>query len=856
MHLRRLWGVVIGVLIMTQILSPVGVWAAEQRGIQVEANRSLLVSGLSGEAFLARVNNQLKTLQFRDRFQAGEPLTTDGQTTAEVLIGERAVVTLGPNTAAQFTAVSMEQTTLQVTLGQVRVAAAPSGLGEQGRVTIETPTGQVQTRGGIVRVVVGAPTGSAEGTPTGVTRPYGVSYTPESLLAARAPQSAIILVEEGAADVIGTGAKGVTVPAGQSLRLEDGKAGALTAFAIGEGLRPSLMATGTHSQTPPEGLEHLVTLQVAQATALGNALVGAEETTVGETQNTDESKNAIIGTTGGVILANQTLVSALFGAGNAANIQNAGVVDSSGTGYGGHNSSGFSSGNFPEGVSGVSIPTNGGNALLVYTRKMPVDQNLQPLQRINSTFSIEKELVLAGASLNDWHGGAAPEQPEGKLIIRGLAPVPGNTTIANVSIYPSDVNPLPHGDPAVEIEKAEIVKQNSTFVVQKVWDVSSGPPFNFSGGTLGQFSNRPDGVAFIKDDLFAEGTSYIDGAITATGSNIVLTGGVTLDHGTVAMIESTSSTSNFFSSNAVLNNPNQVLSSAPKYNGSLMSVIRGPSDTPTMLTMQDRMVGIYDGSEIKIDAGNKALLSVLDARLVGPATVPLIEIDAAFVDDGITSGAMPVVNVTSAVVTRSTIKLDGALLEASGPLLALTRADMTTTSHFADLAGNQNQALVLNNALVALNASKLVIQNGNLLNLNAATATVNGYLFSLNNGSTLQLNNGMLFSLSNGSALTLNSSAFGVFGSGANALAITNNLCTAGCGLLVNSANQPFVLPNGTSLKVAGVTNNVVLPNNFNVFATSSGAPPPNVNVAANAALFRVDSTSTLTINGTPVVKK
>src|SRR5262249_4426747 len=154
---------------------------------------------------------------------------------------------------------------------------------------------------------------------------------------------------------------------------------------------------------------------------------------------------------------------------------------------------------------------------------------------------------------------------------------------------------------------------------------------------------------------------------------------------------------------------------------------------------------------IDTNGGNKALLSVLDARLIGPASVPLIDIDAAFADDGVTPGKAPNVTVTSAVVTRSTMPLDGALLTASTPLLALTNANLTTTSHFADLAGNQSQALVLNNALVALNAaSKLTIQDGNLLNLNRATATVNGYLFSLNGGSTLQLKNGMLFSLTNG----------------------------------------------------------------------------------------------------------
>jgi hypothetical protein len=328
---------------------------------------------------------------------------------------------------------------------------------------------------------------------------------------------------------------------------------------------------------------------------------------------------------------------------------------------------------------------------------------------------------------------------------------------------------------------------------------------------------------------------------------VVLKGGVTLDHGTSATIGTTAATNTYFQNTPNLN------SADATFNGSLLSVIRGPNNTPTMLTMQDRMLGVYDGSTINLpsnDGSNKALLSVLDARLTGPASVPLIDIDAAFADDGKTQGHRPTVSVTSAVVTRSTIPLDGALLTASAPLLALTNATMTTASHFADLAGNKNQALLLNDALVAMRAATLTV-GGNLLNLNNATATLNGYLFSLAGGSTLTLNGGSLFNLMNGSVLNLNANAFGVFGSGTNTLSITNTLCAASCGLLVNSANQPFLL-NGTPLHVAGVTHNVMLPTSFSVFAAAPTATP-HVSIGPNDALFKVDSTSTLMIHGIKV---
>jgi hypothetical protein len=184
---------------------------------------------------------------------------------------------------------------------------------------------------------------------------------------------------------------------------------------------------------------------------------------------------------------------------------------------------------------------------------------------------------------------------------------------------------------------------------------------------------------------------------------------------------------------------------------------------------------------------------------------------------------------------------------------------MTTTSHFADFAGNKNQALNLQaNALVGLNAATLAIQNGHLLNLNAASATITGYLFSLAGGSTLSITNGLLFNLTNGSSLNLNANAFGVFGSGTNTLNVSNGLCGGGaaCGQLVNTANNPFLLPNGNALKVAGVTQNVVLPNGFNPFAVQNVQNQPvnpQVNIGATDALFKVDASSSLTINGTAV---
>jgi|CXWL01.1.fsa_nt_gi hypothetical protein len=937
MNIQRPSCALVVALIATQVLGPALLWAADQRGIRVEANRRVLIAAISGEQLRMQNGGDSKAMHFRDAVNPGDQIVTGDRTVAEVLIGNRAVVTLGQSTTAQFTAVSDEQAAVQVKKGIVRVAASAVALGAQGKITIQTPTGQVQTRGGIIRVLVDAPVGSAEHTPVGEARPYRASYSPNTMIAAANTRGDIIQVEEGTAEISGAGPGGrtLTVKSGQAVTMQSGQVGSIPGLANQAGLRVGVLASAGHSKTPKEGLENLVAVQVNQATALGNALTGAAETGQGDSGKKDDSKNVLNGATGGVALASNSLVNSLFGGGSASNPTTSNPVNSTGTGFGGNNNT-----NFAVSASMGQVAVNDENALLIFTRKDSIEayvkenillsipdidpiplragtvcdgscfrlltssSNLakleyKALRSDTSLISVDKELLLVGGAPNTGHDGIAPKET---LIIRG-ASLNGAATVSNranpstvASLFPSDIGPAAIG--AFRPVPTEITRENSTFVVESpsvFTDNTFGPnhPGGYTwdralvGGTLGQYSNLPDLVAIpessppakggIAITIGGSGSSHVDGAITATESNVVLTGGVMLDQGTKATIGTTEATNNYF--------PNPNISGGKSFSGSLLALIHGPTaDIPTSVTVKDRLLGVYDGSTIDFDTNgpNKALLSVLDAKLKGPdGSIPLIDIangkhfaidPAELVTQDkfrtviTTDGAAPNVRVTSALVVRSTISLDGALLEASGPLLALTKATMTTTSHFADLAGNKNQYLVVGkslpgDAMVALSASTLTI-NGNLLNLNGATATVNGYLFSLNNGSSLTLNDGgALFSLTNGSSLNLNGNAFGVFGSGSNTLSITNNLCAAACGQLVNSAGQAFSLPVGgptgplSPILVAGTTQNVTLPNNFNVFALAPGASASNVNISigANDALFKVDSTSTLTINGTKV---
>jgi hypothetical protein len=274
--------------------------------------------------------------------------------------------------------------------------------------------------------------------------------------------------------------------------------------------------------------------------------------------------------------------------------------------------------------------------------------------------------------------------------------------------------------------------------------------------------------------------------------------------------------------------------------------------------MQDRILGVYAASSINSTA-DKSLLSVLDGQLTNASSAPLIDIDAIDSTQTIDKAQTTKVNVGTGVLIRAS-SLDAKLIAASAPLIALTNASMSTSTgrNLVDIVGTNGKLAelqLMNNSLAALNASTMLVR-GNLLNLNAATATL-GYLFSLNNTSSLTIN-GSLFSLSNGSVLNLTANAFGVFGSGNNTLSINNSLCSAACGLLVNSANQPILI-NNSPLKVAGATQNVVLPNGFNVFNVANGAPQPQITIPQTAALFEVKNSTVnivQTTGTTSIVKK
>jgi len=183
------------------------------------------------------------------------------------------------------------------------------------------------------------------------------------------------------------------------------------------------------------------------------------------------------------------------------------------------------------------------------------------------------------------------------------------------------------------------------------------------------------------------------------------------------------------------------------------------------------------------------------------------------------------------VSTRSVVRIDSALLEASAPLLALREASTLTTGGPAvDLAYRAKVTAL--GSVVRLDASTLNVA-GAVVNVNASVFSGSGTLLSLANGSTL--NAGLLASVSGGGIFSWSGPLATFTGTG-NVVNLSNSLCAgAGC---VTAGGLRFALQDGALASNVTVTN-----------ATPFVGAGGSVNVAPTAAHVLVSgSTSKVTL--------
>jgi hypothetical protein len=189
-------------------------------------------------------------------------------------------------------------------------------------------------------------------------------------------------------------------------------------------------------------------------------------------------------------------------------------------------------------------------------------------------------------------------------------------------------------------------------------------------------------------------------------------------------------------------------------------------------------VAMFDvaGSGTALDADTGLMLATTTALKTGGA---LFEADGA------------------TITTNQAVRVDQALLEASAPLLHLKNGSQLTSATDAIALGGQSRLTSTAASLVALNASRMLVSMGSLVNVSGGSVlNVSGNLVSLSNASMLSLLNGSLLSVSGGSLASIGGSLVSFGGAGGNLLSVSNSLCGGSCALI---GGIPVALLNGAT---------------------------------------------------------
>jgi hypothetical protein len=213
-------------------------------------------------------------------------------------------------------------------------------------------------------------------------------------------------------------------------------------------------------------------------------------------------------------------------------------------------------------------------------------------------------------------------------------------------------------------------------------------------------------------------------------------------------------------------------------------------------------VAMFDvaGSGTALDADTGLMLATITALKTGGS---LFEADGA------------------TITTNQVVRVDQALLEASAPLLHLKNGSQLTSATDAIALGGQSRLTSTAVSLVALNASRMLVSMGSLVNVSGGSVlNVAGNLVSLSNGSALSLFNGSLLSVSSGSLANIGGSLLSFGGSGGNLLSISNNFCGGSCAMI---GGIPVALLNGATAANVSIGSGAI--QNANLGSVKLGTP-------------------------------
>jgi hypothetical protein len=248
---------------------------------------------------------------------------------------------------------------------------------------------------------------------------------------------------------------------------------------------------------------------------------------------------------------------------------------------------------------------------------------------------------------------------------------------------------------------------------------------------------------------------------------------------------------------------------------SLLSVLPGGR---FVSTTTDPLVSLTGGSHaIGTD------IAIFDLAGSGTAVDPLTGQGVA-TDTPLTTGGGLLAADGATITTQQVLRVDAALLEASAPVVALLRGSQLTSASDAIALSGQSRLTSRGSTLVALDASRLVVSRGALVNVTGGSGlTVAGNLLTLSNGSTLSLLNGPLLSVSGGSFASIGGALVAFGGAGGNLLSVSNNLCGGSCALF---GGIPVALLNGATAANVSIADGAVKSPSLGAikYATSTSA--------------------------------
>jgi hypothetical protein len=224
-------------------------------------------------------------------------------------------------------------------------------------------------------------------------------------------------------------------------------------------------------------------------------------------------------------------------------------------------------------------------------------------------------------------------------------------------------------------------------------------------------------------------------------------------------------------------------------------------------------VAMFDvaGSGTALDADTGLMLATVTALKTGGT---LFEADGA------------------TITTNQAVRVDQALLEASAPLLHLKNGSQLTSATDAIALGGQSRLTSTAASLVALNASRMLVSMGSLVNVSGGSVlNVAGNFVSLSNGSALSLFNGSLLSVSGGSLANIGGSLLSFGGSGGNLLSISNNFCGGSCAMI---GGIPVALLNGATAANVSIGSGAI--QNANLGSVKLGTPGTALITVSGAA--------------------